>query len=297
MQDSTARFGILVGVDGSASSNAAVRWAGRDAALRHVPITLAHVIPPPVLTSRSGPLLERFKAAQLQHARRVIDDARRILFDHVDDVTALDVRTELYFSVIVPSLVDASKEAQMLVVGRHGLEAFNGHLLGSVSSGLLHHAHCPVAVIPDDDNEPPTDDFAHAPILLGVDGSPSAQRATAVAFEEASRRGVALVALHAWSDVPVPRPLGTDWPGYQADGNDVLADWLSRWQEQYPDVQVQRRLVCDRPAGTLAVGSQHAQLVVVGSHGRGGYAGEALGAVSSAVANSVFVPVIVARDS
>ena len=185
----------------------------------------------------------------------------------------------------------------MVVVGSRGLGAFNGHLLGSVSSGWLHHAHCPVAVIHDDDSQAPTPEDIRAPILLGLDGSPSSERATALAFDEASRRGVPLVALHAWSDISVFPILGMDWRQYEDEGHHVLAQRLAGWQQQYPDVHVQRRLICDQPARWLSVESQHAQLVIVGSHGRGGFAGALLGSVSSAVAHSVWVPVIVARDS
>jgi nucleotide-binding universal stress UspA family protein len=121
--------------------------------------------------------------------------------------------------------------------------------------------------------------------------------ANALAFEEASRRGVGVTALHAWSDVAVFPVLGMDWREYRDEGQEVLAERLAGWQEQYPDVAVRRRLVCDRPAHWLIEESRHAQLVVVGSHGRGGFAGMVLGSVSSAVAQSARVPVIVARRS
>ena len=73
--------------------------------------------------------------------------------------------------------------------------------MGSVTSGLIHHAHCPVAVIHDE--APPNADVAQSPVLVGIDGSPESELATAIAFDEASRRKVGLVALHAWSDVSV----------------------------------------------------------------------------------------------
>ena len=86
----------------------------------------------------------------------------------------------------------------MIVVGCRGLGAIGRRLLGSVSSGLVHHAHCPVAVIHDEDPMMPHP--SEAPVVVGIDGSPASEQATAIAFEEASRRGVDLVAVHAWSD-------------------------------------------------------------------------------------------------
>lgn len=133
-----------------------------------------------------------------------------------------------------------------------------------------------------------------APVLVGVDGSPASEDATALAFDEASRRGVDLVALHAWSDVVYPA-LGMDWQGYEEEGREVLAQRLAGWQERYPDVRVQRRVVCDQPARWLVDLSDQAQLVVLGSHGRGGFAGLVLGSVASRVAQSAKAPTIVAR--
>ena len=75
------------------------------------------------------------------------------------------------------------------------------NFLGSVSSGLVYHAHCPVAVIHDE--EPLGANVARAPVLVGIDGSPASEAATAIAFDEASRRGVGLMALHAWTDLRV----------------------------------------------------------------------------------------------
>jgi nucleotide-binding universal stress UspA family protein len=109
-----------------------------------------------------------------------------------------------------------------------------------------------------------------APVLVGVDGSPSSEAATALAFDEASRRCAPLVALHAWSDVGVFPILGMEWRAYRDEGDQVLAERLARWHETYPDVQVRRRLVCDVPARWLVDESKSVQLVVLGSRGRGG---------------------------
>jgi hypothetical protein len=80
-------------------------------------------------------------------------------------------------------------------------------------------------------------------------------------------------------------------------GQEALAERVAGWLEQYPNIRMQRRLFCDQPARWLIKESDRAQLVVVGSHGRGGFAGMLVGSVSSAVAQSARVPVIVARHS
>ena len=88
-----------------------------------------------------------------------------------------------------------------------------------------------------------------------------------------------------------------DWSDRQNREEEVLAERLAGWQEQYPDVRVHRSLVCAKPARWLLEQSEGAQLVVIGSHGRGGFSGMLLGSVSSAVAHSAKVPVIVVRRS
>jgi nucleotide-binding universal stress UspA family protein len=117
------------------------------------------------------------------------------------------------------------------------------------------------------------------------------------AFDEASRRRVPLMALQAWSDVAVLPLLGMDWRTYRDKGAELLGERLAGWQERYRDVQVHRRLVCDVPDHWLIDESKNAQLVVLGSGGRGGYAGMHLGSVTSAVVRSARVPVIVARHA
>ena len=72
------------------------------------------------------------------------------------------------------------------------------------------------------------------PSLVGIDGSPASEAATALAFDEASRRGVDLVALHAWSDVGVLPVLGMDWKEYEDQGHEVLGERLAGWHGTVP---------------------------------------------------------------
>ena len=149
--------------------------------------------------------------------------------------------SEIVFSAPAEALVKMSDEAEMVVVGSSGKGMLARGLLGSVSSSVVQHAHCPVAVIRDED--PLMPDPQHAPVLLGIDGSPASELATQIAFDEASRRGVDLIALHAWSDVPILELPGLDWSAMVSEEERSLAESLAGWEERYPDVTVHRVVV------------------------------------------------------
>jgi nucleotide-binding universal stress UspA family protein len=292
MSEAAGKFGILVCVDGSAASDAAVVWGVGEAIMRRLPITLMHVIPPVIVGWPVGPLYADMPEWQKDNAQHAIDQARKTLRASVGESEPPETRTEIVYSSVVPALIDASKDAWMIVAGSQGLGALGRLLLGSVTTGLAHHAHCPVAVIHSNESAAPD---SNAPVLLGIDGSPASEGATALAFDEASRRGVELQALHVWSDVGVFPVLGMDWRDRESEGQEILAERLAGWQERYPDVRVERLLFCDKPSHWLLKQSEHAQLVVVGSRGRGGFPGMLLGSVSSAVIQAAKVPVIVVR--
>ena len=283
---------IFVGVDGSSASKVAVRWAARDAWMRNAALTVVHVLPAPAETWPRTPPTVGLAQWQERQGNRIIADAIKIAQQSIDGRS--HINSELLVGATVATLIDLSKEAEMIVVGCRGRGALQQRLLGSVSAGLVHHAYCPVAVIHDEDPSMPHP--AKAPVLVGIDGSPASELATGIAFDQASRRGVELVALHAWSDAGVYEFPGTDWSTFKSLEDQLLAERVAGWQERYPDVTVRRVVVSDRPAWALVEQSESAQLVVVGSHGRGGFSGMLLGSVSSAVVQSARMPVIVARQ-
>ncbi|EID14170.1 hypothetical protein MXEN_09289 [Mycobacterium xenopi RIVM700367] len=295
MSQPAKNFGVIVGVDGSPASNAAVRWAAHDSAMRHLPLTLVHVLSPIVTPWARTPLPNGFAVWQENEGRSILCDALKVCEDSIKGGQPASIKSELLFSPIVETLLDLSAHAELVVVGNYGRGTLARGLLGSVSSSLVRHAHCPVAVIRDD--EPLGPNHPEAPVLVGIDGSPASELATALAFDEASRRQVDLVAIHAWCDREIIELPGLDWAAVRAEEERSLAERLAGWQENYPDVTVQRLLVCDRPARALIQTSGSAQLVVLGSHGRGSFSGMLLGSVSNAVVQAIRVPVIVARST
>lgn len=291
MSTTVTRYGVVVGVDGSTASNAAVFWAAHDAAMRNVPLTLVHMFNAVVPTYPQLPLPSGVSLWQKEDGGQVLENAVKIAEDALSADRTITITSEVRESAPVPTLVDMSAEADLVVVGSTGRSALERVLLGSVSSGLLRSARCPVAVIREESSWMPHS--KSAPVLVGIDCSSTSELALAIAFDEASRRGVELTALHAWSDMAVYQ---LPWLEWRSEAERSLAEYLAGWTERYPDVKVNRVIVLDHPGRALIEESKAAQLVVVGSHGRGGLSGMLLGSVSNGVVHAVRAPVIVAHQ-
>ncbi|KWX22543.1 universal stress protein UspA [Mycolicibacterium wolinskyi] len=274
-----------------------MRWAAREAAMRHEPLSIVHVLPAlPVAASAlawpAGRVPEEVLEIQESEGRGFIADATRTARESVGD-KELDVAGELFIGAPVQALSELSTDAKMLVVASQGRSKRHRPLLGSVSTGVLYHARCSVAVIHEEAESPQR---AHLPVLVGIDGSAVSESAIAIAFDEASWRSVDLLALHVWSDADMPWLPSLETSAQQRVAEETLAERLAGWQEKYPDVTVRRIVRYDRPAQQLLEESGRAQLVVVGNRGRGGFAGMLLGSVSAAVSREARIPVIVARQ-
>jgi nucleotide-binding universal stress UspA family protein len=291
MSTPVKRLGIVVAVDGSPASNAAASWAAHAAALRNIPLTVVHAVVTPTATWPPVPYPDSLAVRLEDDGKKAIMHAVKIAEDAMPADGKVTIGRELVYSTPAPALIKMSDEAEMIVVGTAGRGLLARGVLGSVSSTVVRNANCPVAVIHDEDLPD-----QHAPVLVGIDGSPTSERATALAFDEASRRGVDLIALHAWSDVTTEVPF-LDWATVEEEAQRSLAESLAGWRQRYPDVTVHRVVVRDQPARNLIDQAESAQLVVVGSHGRGGLTGMLLGSVSNTILHSVRIPVIVAKPA
>ncbi|GAA2574822.1 universal stress protein [Dactylosporangium fulvum] len=287
---------VVVGVDGSPDSLNAVDWAAADAMRRHRPLRIVHaflwptVYPPPAVPVPPKLYEQTMREAAQQILDEAVTRARTV-------APALDVSTDMPIQQAAAALVAASRRAATVVVGNRGLGGFTGLLLGSVGVELAAHAACPVVVVRHTDR-PPGPEAGR--VLVGIDGSHDAERALQFAFEQASFRGIELTAVQAYL-----RP-GTTGPGdllplvydeeiLQDDELRVLAESVTGWIEKYPDVDVRRAVVRGRAAGVLTELSAGADLLVVGSRGRGGFTGLLLGSVSQAVIQHAACPVAIIR--
>ncbi|AMU66328.1 universal stress protein [Mycobacteroides abscessus] len=283
--------GVAVGVNGTPSSDAAIRWATQEAAMRNEALTLISVFGMQHVHTHDEELREEIYQWRERQAEILLEKALQLAQAVPDAQAKVRTRTHIEYGHPVPGLIEASKNMRMLVVGSRGLHQLDRVFLGSVSTGVLHHARGPVAVIRDG-----YDVDRGAPVVLGVDGSPASEAAIAIAFDEASQREAPLIAIHAWGVRSFFGP-DVDPDALEGEAKEILAERLAGWQERYPDVHVVRRVVGELPDQHLIEASTRAQLVVLGSHGRGGFTGMMLGSVSSAVVHGIDAPAIVVRPS
>jgi len=281
---------IVVGTDGSAAGAAAVRWAAREATRRKLPLRLVHAFDWSWAGARFGDSSGLFELAE-GRADVTLADA---VVQAEQAAPGVEAHTRRVLGEPAPALLQAAREAALVVVGNRGHGGFASLLLGSVSQRVATHAPCPVVVVRGRHDE------SSGPVVVGVDGSSGAADALGLAFGSAAERGTDLVAIRAY--LPPTPAWGVDVPPMVYDPRerdaaerDALDTALSPWREKYPDVRVEA-LVAQGSAARVLVGVSHtAQLVVVGSRGHGAFAGTLLGSVGLQLLHHADCPVVVAH--
>ncbi|MFE6922439.1 universal stress protein [Nocardia sp. NPDC057663] len=271
---------VVVGVDGSESALTAVRWAARAAHLRSASLHLVHAMSSGWDLGRGGVVALQSPAMHKQ-GQAALSVATSVA---VESAPGLAVHSDLVSPSPLSALRRRAREAELLVVGTRGLGAFERALLGSVSRALARHPVCPLAVVPAANHLAGT----HLPVLVGIDGSPASGRALEIAIEEASRRRVGLEAIYIWSE---PEP-GIQHAHMPEHARQMLSQALTGYREKYPEVAITTHVAEDDPAQRLLEESRRAQLIVLGSHGRGRLTGHVLGSVSRAVLYATQIPLI-----
>lgn len=284
---------VVVGIDGSESALRAVRWGAAEAGRRRIPLRLVtafgwtadHDFGHPGLGKQFRDALVDVSRGQLAEAAAVAERT----------TSGIDIEQQLIVGYPIPVLAAEAQRAQLMVVGDSGLGRVEGMLVGSVAVGLATQASCPVVVVRGAEREPAA--AVSRPVVVGIDGSPTSEAAIAFAYDAAAWRGVPLVAVHTWWDRVFDLEMAPelDWNAIEAAEGELLAERLAGWAEKYPEVPVERLVLRDRPAHCLLAQADRAQLVVVGSRGRGEFAGLVLGSVSNVLLHRASCPVAVIR--
>ncbi|SFI66858.1 universal stress protein [Amycolatopsis sacchari] len=278
MTTEPSRRTVVAGIDGSPSALRAVQWAAREAARRDAVLLVLHAcfVPSPEpytpvrLPRTYGDTLLELSAEWLAEAEKAAHEA----------APQVSVQTAQRTGLARDHLLRAAQSAELLVVGSRGLGGVAGALLGSVAAELTAQAPCPVVLVRGrtPDSAPPET----GPVVAGVDGSPQCARAVGFAFEMAAAAGEPLVVVHAAHRSGVSLP---------PEARRQVEDGRRR----YPGVPVHERITQERPVRALVTVAADARLVVVGSRGRGGFAGLALGSTSHGVLRHAPCPVAVVR--
>jgi nucleotide-binding universal stress UspA family protein len=274
---------VVIGLDASPDSGRALDWAAAEAARRGLPLHLIHALEP---VFSELPLTAIQERERHETAERLLVEARA----QVGRSYPVAVHAEVVDRPAVPAVLAAARSASLVVLGARGHGVIHGLLLGSVSRHVSQHAPCPVVVVRE--RADPRQDR----ILVGVDGSPGSQDALGFAMEHAGRRNAPVLAVYGWHERDLGASSMVTWTRAAeriAAAERMLEEALGPWRSKHPDVELSGEAVPVHPARLLADGSEHAGLVVVGSRGRGEFAGLLLGSVSQEVLQHARCPVAV----
>lgn len=269
---------VVAGVDGSERGRDVLRFAFSEAGLRDASATVVQAWGIPPLTTGGVGIIPAYELVRDELEELAAQELGDAVEDAAAGASGVHVEPEVVQGDPAGALVDRSAGADLLVVGSRGRGSVAGTLLGSVSQEVLHHAHCPVAVVHAAERA------LRSRVVVGVDGSPGAAGALAWAFAEARLRSVPVHAVCAfeepWTLAAAGLSSAEAAAGFRealvADAERVLSDVRAA----APDgVEVTGETALS-PAGRALVEIAGEDLLVVGSRGRGGFKSLLLGSVS-----------------
>ncbi|HET6989136.1 MAG TPA: universal stress protein [Kribbella sp.] len=255
---------VVVGVDGAPDCVSAIRWGATEAAARGADLHLIHAFVwtefrVPVGPSEAAPGL-RAQADQI--VAEALDVARKVAPD-------VQVTAERVDGFPTPVLLAESRNADLVVIGSRDAGRMLGLLVGSTGLDLAAHARCPVVVV-----RPRTDDaVVGSRVVIGYDGSAAAHAAVDFGVGYARRHGLIARIVTVLAD----------------HDHDLTAALRARADTRTAEIIE----VTGHPAELLLEWSADAQLLVVGSRGRGGFASLLLGSVSQTMLHQSPCPVAV----
>jgi nucleotide-binding universal stress UspA family protein len=284
---------VVVGIDGSEAALGAARWAAEFATKHALPLTLLHAIPR---------VDWHFANADAPTALEANGDGDGILAAAEAVVRstypALVIRPATVRSAVATALADASQSARLLAVGTGAADhrALGGHVVRTV-----HRTHCPVVVwrapVARRTGKP-------LPVVVGVDDSEASGRALAEAFDIARVLHAQLTVVHMW-EIDAAVGMGDlggqgnmDWPlldVLQTQQRRRIEELVEPLARKYPNAHVIKVFQDISPAKGLTDLSREAQLVVVGSDGRGRLTDSILGSVGQNLIHHAECPVLVVR--
>ncbi len=274
---------VVIGIDGSESALRATRWAVAECCRLGARLELVSCVS--ASAEAAGQDLNRSVAAAALEAARAV----------AHDINAdLPVTVELKTGWPVPVFAEMSTRAELIVLGSLGAHRFSDSLVGGTAIGVSTLSKCPVVVVRGASENSPLPEAG--PVVVGIDGSPASGLNLGLAFQEASTRGARLRVVLAWTpDSPRSELVASELPESAAsDQERFLSEALAGWQENFPDVHVERMVMRGAAVTELLRATEGAQLLVVGNHGHSAVEGLLAGATSRAMIYHATCPLLIA---
>ncbi|WP_116248014.1 universal stress protein [Nocardiopsis sp. FIRDI 009] len=292
---------VVVGVDGTPAAHAALEWAAEAAARRGAQLRIVHGMGEDSVVAHGAPEHRLAVEEARRYARGLLDDGADLVRGTHPGV---DVVTVLAAEDAPEAVMGEARHGDVIVVGSRGLGAVRAMLHGSMGPRATSEAPCPVVFVPAHEDEPTPVTGPPAPkgrIVVGVDGSDSSRRALRFGLNEALLSGASVEVVNSW-EVPLP----ADVSALEADAREAHEEVFDRQSEEIV-AGVLAEVIDDRtenldisavrmqadPVEALLEAGRDADLIVVGSRGRGGVSGLLLGSVSQGVLHRALVPVAV----
>jgi nucleotide-binding universal stress UspA family protein len=282
---------IVVGIDGSAPSARALEYAADEAVLTGRDLEIVHALDLPADVDFYGVHVVGAQVESLQgYAEQLLASAvNRIRELHPE----LSCTSRYQIGGAATVLIEASQEADAMVVGSRGLGGLGRAVLGSVSGRIATTSACPVFVIGDHEDLP-----ADGPIVVGVDDSEFGVAALRFAITEAALRGTRVRAVHAYRTPVLAAPVEPELiiqltRSEQEAAAKIIENAVSEVGEARGEVEIETVAVEGSPADVITGQAADAQLIVIGSHGKGLVRRLLLGSVSRRVLNDADRPVVV----
>lgn len=281
---------IVVGVDASPSGTAALEWALREAVSTGATLHAVRAWNPTAYAMQAyaygAPDVELIESNQ---AQLEADEQLKLATERIAGADTVDSTATAVLGAASSVLVEQAEHSAMVVVGCRSSGALSRAVLGSVSSSVVHHTATPVVVVP----EPRDGDGAAPRVVVGVDHSPAALAALTAGIEQARRRGATLVPVFVHEPMEVPR--GRGHAADLARLEDSERHSLIEAARAAGAADVQAHVLVGQPTAQLLTAARPQDLLVVGSRGRGGFAGLLLGSTSTQLVQHAPCPVLVVR--
>lgn len=290
-EDSAPDGAIVVGIDGQEHDATVVAWAADEAALLGRPLHVQEVVDLGIsLMAGEGYLpMTSLPADTVDGDRTALAAAAEVARGRHP---AVPVTLSSAPGSVAGVLVALSESADTLVVGGGGRH--ETPFLGSTALSIVAHAKCPTVVLPDEETR------ATGQVVVGIDGSRGSHAAAEYAMAYAARRGASVRCLVCWSvevvdGCVVTTPGSPEWAMVEESHVALVERVLTDLRATHPEVEVEIVVRRGRAAHLLIEEAQGAELLAVGSRGRGGFVGMLLGSTSKRVLADSTCPVALLR--